>query len=68
MNKELVEIYNAITDLKLQLPDVSIQADLDFPQIVVVGGQVLYYWDTFKSKNVKCLVQWQIFGSGIRRW
>lgn len=41
MNKDLVEIYNAITDLKLQLPDVSIQAGLDFPEIVVVGGQVL---------------------------
>ena len=40
MNKDLVEIYNAITDLKIQLPTEFTQAELDFPEIVVVGGQV----------------------------
>ena len=42
MNKDLVEIYNALMDLKIQLPNESIQAGLDFPELVVVGGQVLY--------------------------
>ena len=40
MNKDLVEIYNAITDLKIQLPTEFTQSELDFPEIVVVGGQV----------------------------
>ena len=40
MNRDLVEIYNAIIDLKLQLPESdSIATDFNFPEIVVVGGQ-----------------------------
>jgi len=38
MNRDLVEIYNKITDLKSKLPNVDV--NLDFPEIVVVGAQV----------------------------
>ena len=38
MNKDLVEIYNRISDLKTKLPNVDV--NLDFPEIVVVGAQV----------------------------
>ena len=50
MNRDLVEIYNKLTDLKSKLSNVDV--NLDFPEIVVVGAQVA---GIFNSKlNLKC--------------
>jgi len=53
MNRDLVEIYNKISDLKAKLPNVEV--NLDFPEIVVVGAQVKTFINkkTAKIENKK---------------
>jgi len=52
MNRDLVEIYNELNDLKSQLPNVDV--NLDFPEIVVVGAQVARIFDS--KLNRKCIL------------